>query len=93
MIMFEDAVIRVLRGLRPGEVVSYAEVAAAAGYPGAARAVGNLLRRGVVDVPWWRVVRADGRIVAPHAREQIELLRREGVVVVDSRVRPGRAAR
>ena len=90
---FVDAVERVIGGLRRGEVIAYGEVAAEAGYPGAARAVGNLLRHGGLDVPWWRVVRADGRIVAPSGREQIRLLRREGVEVVDGRVRLGRAGR
>ena len=54
-----EDVSAVLRDLRRGEVVSYGEVARRAGYPGAARAVGNVLARGV-GVPWWRVVRADG---------------------------------
>ena len=90
---FEDEVRRVIGDLRAGEVISYGEVAAEAGYPGAARAVGNLLRLGLADVPWWRVVRADGRIVAPSATDQIRRLRQEGVVVVDGRVRRGRAGR
>jgi methylated-DNA-protein-cysteine methyltransferase-like protein len=83
---FEDRVIGVLHRLKRGEVVSYGEVAAAAGFPGAARAVGNLLRRGVVDVPWWRVVRADGRIVTWKGADQAARLREEGVVVRDGRV-------
>ncbi len=41
---FTEAVIKVLEALEPGEVLAYGEVAAEAGYPGAARAVGNLLR-------------------------------------------------
>jgi methylated-DNA-protein-cysteine methyltransferase-like protein len=90
---FEDRVRRVIGDLRPGQVISYGEVAAEAGFPGAARAVGNLLRLGLPDVPWWRVVRADGRVVAPSAAEQIRRLRAEGVVVEDGRVRRGRAGR
>ncbi|HEU4537316.1 MAG TPA: amidohydrolase family protein, partial [Polyangiaceae bacterium] len=39
-----------------------------------------------VDVPWWRVVNASGRIVAGDARLQAELLTAEGVVVRDGRV-------
>ena len=86
---FEECVVIVLLRLRPGEVVSYGEVAAEAGYPGAARAVGNLLRRGVDGVPWWRVVRADGTIVSGHAAEQAARLADEGVAVIDGRVRAG----
>lgn len=89
---FEERVVEVLDRLRPGEVVSYGEVAAEAGFPGAARAVGTLLARGVTDVPWWRVVRSDGTVVSRHPDEQIARLAAEGVTVVDGRVRPWRRA-
>ncbi len=85
---FEERVARVLCDLRSGEVVSYGEVAAEAGSPGAARAVGNLLRRGLSDVPWWRVVRADGAIACRTGSDQANRLIGEGVVVCDGRVRP-----
>ncbi|MBP1632801.1 MAG: hypothetical protein H6Q11_1089 [Acidobacteria bacterium] len=75
---FEDAVLKVLRGLAPGEVATYGEVAAEAGFPGAARAVGNLLRRSE-GVPWWRVVSAGGRLAPGDAGEQATRLRAEGV--------------
>jgi len=89
-VRFADSVVDVLRRLGPGEVVSYGEVAAEAGFPGSARAVGNLLGRDVADVPWWRVVRGDGAIVSRHPAEQIARLAAEGVAVVDGRVRPWR---
>jgi alkylated DNA nucleotide flippase Atl1 len=89
---FEARVVEVLHRLRPGEVVSYGEVAAEAGFPGAARAVGTLLGRGVADVPWWRVVRSDGTVVNRHPDAQIARLAAEGVTVVDGRVRPWRRA-
>jgi methylated-DNA-protein-cysteine methyltransferase-like protein len=83
---FDEAVIRVLADTEPGDVVTYGEVAAEAGRPGAARAVGNLLSR-LDGVPWWRVVTASGRLV-PHAAErQAALLEGEGV-----RCRNGRVA-
>ena len=44
MTPFETAVARVLKELRPGEVVTYGEVAAEAGFPSAHRAVGRFLR-------------------------------------------------
>lgn len=86
---FETAVLAVLSGLDDGEVVSYGEVAAAAGFPGAARAVGNLLRTCDRPVPWWRVVTATGRLAPGKEREQAALLRAEGVRIRDGRVRPG----
>ena len=82
---FTEAVIAVLEALEPGEVVAYGEVATEAGYPGAARAVGNLLRT-VPDLPWWRVVNAAGRLAPGSESRQAELLRAEGVRVVNGRV-------
>ena len=39
-----------------------------------------------VDVPWWRVVRSDGRIATDPAAGQAALLRAEGVTVRAGRV-------
>lgn len=82
---FTEAVIAVLEVLEPGEVIAYGEVAIEAGYPGAARAVGNLLRT-VPGLPWWRVVNATGRLAPGSEREQAQKLRAEGVKVVKGRV-------
>ena len=83
---FEAAVSVVLGRLRPGDVASYGEVAEEAGFPGAARAVGNVLARGD-GLPWWRVVTADGRLVPGHERKQTALLKAEGIDVVKGKVR------
>lgn len=85
---FERAVVAVLRSLRPGEVVTYGEVAAEAGYPGAARAVGRILATSTDELPWWRVVTATGRLVPGHEAEHARRLRAEGVRVTDGHVRP-----
>ncbi len=82
---FTEAVIEVLEALEPGEVVAYGEVATEAGYPGAARAVGNLLRT-VPGLPWWRVVNAAGRLAPGSERKQAQRLRAEGVRVVNGKV-------
>jgi methylated-DNA-protein-cysteine methyltransferase-like protein len=90
---FERAVAAVLRTLRRGDVVTYGEVAAEAGYPGRARAVGSFLAARGSDYPWWRVVTSTGRLVPGHEREHARRLRDEGVDVTD-RVRPdGRGSR
>lgn len=86
---FAEAVTAVVRRLRPGEVVTYGEVAAEAGYPGAARGVGTVLRRSE-GLPWWRVVRADGHLATPKVEEQTRRLEAEGVRVAAGRVRAGR---
>lgn len=83
---FEEAVLEVLRQLEAGEVMTYGEVAAEAGFAGAARAVGTLLRTSVEDLPWWRVVGAGGRIRTAGVEDQSKLLRAEGVRVVNGRV-------
>lgn len=83
---FDAAVRRVVTGLAPGEVTTYGEVAAEAGFPGAARAVGNLLGRSGGRLPWWRVVTAAGRLVPGLEAEQARRLRAEGVEVRAGRV-------
>lgn len=82
---FRDDVIGVLRRLDPGEVVTYGEVAAQAGNPGAARAVGHILRN-TDGLPWWRVITTTGRLVPGAEIEQAGRLEAEGIMVRDSRV-------
>lgn len=61
-----------------GRVATFGDIAAEAG-TGSARQVGWILREDGGDLPWHRIVRADGT-PAPHLRaEQLELLRAEGV--------------
>jgi methylated-DNA-protein-cysteine methyltransferase related protein len=80
---FQHAVVEVVQGLRPGEVLSYEEVAIAAGHPGSAQVVANVLRR-VPELPWWRVIPSSGRLYRTHAPTQAPLLRAEGVEVDDA---------
>lgn len=89
---FSDEVATVLMRLEPGEVVSYGEVAEEAGFPGAARAVGNLVRT-TPGLPWWRVVARSGRLAPGHEQRQAELLRAEGVTITNGRVRIGKNPR
>jgi methylated-DNA-[protein]-cysteine S-methyltransferase len=59
---FQSAVANALRGIPRGEVVTYGELAAVAGYPGAARAAGAFCagNRHALIVPCHRVVAANG---------------------------------
>ena len=82
---FDREVMKSVRRLRPGEVASYGEIAQEAGFPGAARAVGNVLARSE-GLPWWRVVRADGSLVSPNEKEQERRLRAEGVQISNGKV-------
>jgi methylated-DNA-protein-cysteine methyltransferase-like protein len=89
---FEAAVVAAIRSLAPGEIATYGEIAAEAGRPGAARAVGRLLATTDEDLPWWRVVTAGGRLVPGHEDRHAQLLRAEGVDASDGRIqRPRRA--
>ncbi len=82
---FEAAVVAILDSTVPGDVMSYGDVAAEAGFPGAARAVGGVLKR-VEDLPWWRIVNSAGRVIPHNPTEHIRRLRAEGVEVKNGRV-------
>ncbi len=83
---FDAHVREVLKRIPCGEVMTYGEVAAESGYPGASRAVGHLLARGDDDLPWWRVVTASGRLVPGNEREHAARLEAEGIRVTNGRV-------
>jgi len=61
---FHRKVYEVARGIAPGETWTYGEVAAKAGSPGAARAVGQAMARNpfLLVVPCHRVVASDGTL-------------------------------
>jgi alkylated DNA nucleotide flippase Atl1 len=82
---FETAVTAAIEDLGKGEISTYGEIAAEAGYPGAARAVGNLLRTSE-GLAWWRVISANGRLVPGAEAEHAQRLRAEGVRVTKGRV-------
>jgi methylated-DNA-protein-cysteine methyltransferase-like protein len=90
MASFDREVYVLVRKIPRGSVASYGQVAALAGKPRAARAVGGAMRRCPADVPWHRVLNAAGRISrrkrASSMLTQRMLLEREGVAIVRGRV-------
>jgi O-6-methylguanine DNA methyltransferase len=101
--VFPSRVLSLVRRIPPGRVATYGDIARLAGFPGAARAVGNVMRTSKrPDVPYHRVVAAGGRLGGYGGREALKraLLVAEGVTVVGMRVRafsryrwqPGRKA-
>jgi methylated-DNA-[protein]-cysteine S-methyltransferase len=60
--LFQRRVAEVLRATRPGQTISYGEVALLAGRPGAARAVGQAVKANpiLILVPCHRVLAANG---------------------------------
>ena len=76
-------------GTEAGQVLTYGEVAAEAGRPGAARAVGAVLRARGAELPWWRVVTASGRLVPGRESIHAAHLAAEGIACRNGRVQPG----
>ena len=90
---FTSRVLAVVRRIPYGRVATYGEVAVLAGRPGAARAVGNIMRTcGRPDVPCHRVIAAGGRLGGYGGSEVLkrQLLMSEGVIVHGNRVKRGR---
>lgn len=71
---------RAIRAIPRGKVSTYGGVARAAGFPGAARQVAAVLRRGF-GLPWQRVLGAGGaiKLTGDSAMEQRFRLEAEGV--------------
>lgn len=72
---FREAVYEALRGIGPGETVTYSELAARIGRPGAHRSVGTALSRNPVPllIPCHRVIRRDGGMGGFTAEGGVEL--------------------
>lgn len=82
-----DAYYAVIRRIPEGRVMTYGDVARAAGYAGRARRVGYALACcGDPSLPWWRVINAQGRASRSNGRsigadEQEHHLRHEGIAM------------
>jgi methylated-DNA-protein-cysteine methyltransferase-like protein len=77
---FFESVYRVVGRIPYGRVASYGQVALLAGNPRAARQVGRAMRVCPDDLPWQRVVKADGTIAGGlHAAHRRGMLEAEGV--------------
>jgi methylated-DNA-protein-cysteine methyltransferase-like protein len=76
-----------IRSIPRGKVSSYGAVARAAGYPGYARQVAQVMKR-YVGLPWHRVLGAGGVIKVPgdYAIDQRMRLQAEGVAFRGRRV-------
>jgi len=81
---FQQAVVDAVCALRPGDLVTYADLAGELGRPGGAQAVANVLRS-APEVPWWRVLPSDGRLYRSHAPVQAPILEAEGHLIDEAR--------
>ncbi|WP_029115411.1 MGMT family protein [Mycobacterium sp. URHB0044] len=81
-----ESVRALVAAIPAGRVATYGDIAEAAGLS-SPRIVGWIMRTDSSDLPWHRVIGASGRPAAHLATRQLELLRAEGVLAVDGRVR------
>lgn len=81
-----EGVLALVEAVPVGSVTTYGDVAAMVG-AGGPRQVGTVMARHGSGVPWWRVVRADGRPAQGLVEEALSRLEAEGVPVADGRVR------
>lgn len=91
---YVEAVLSAVEQIPPGQVVSYGDIAELVGF-GGPRLVGRVMSTHGAAVPWWRVVRADGRPARGLEQEALARLavdgaelRRDHVNMARSRWRP-----
>jgi len=99
--VFTRRVLGLLARVPPGRVITYGDLARAAGRPGAARAAGNIMRTASIPgLPYHRVVASGGRIggygSAPHLKAALlaaEGVRTRGTRILDFKEKRWGAAR
>lgn len=83
IVSFCERVLAIVRKIPMGSVMTYKDVARAAGSPGAARAVGSIMKSNYdPSIPCHRVIRSDGLIGEYNRgkKRKRELLTHEGAV-------------
>ena len=80
-----ERVRELVAAIPPGRVSTYGDIAAAAGLS-TPRTVGWIMRTDSADLPWHRVLRANGTPAAHLAHRQLRLLAEEGCPIRDDRV-------
>lgn len=87
-----EAVYEMVRAIPSGRVTSYGALGLALQNRVSGLVVGNWMSRCPDDIPWWRVVAKDGRLVVfkkdvSYAITQRNLLESEGVTFEDDKVK------
>ncbi|MFV0462967.1 MAG: MGMT family protein [Nostocoides sp.] len=83
---YAERVLDLVASIPAGAVLTYGDVAELVG--GGPRAVGTVMARFGSGVPWWRVIRADGRLPSGHEEQALDHHLSEGTPL---RSPPGRA--
>lgn len=82
---FTDAVLALVETIPPGRVVTYGFIADRLGQ-GGPRQVGRVMATDGFEVPWWRVVKANGALPPHLIVDAQQLWRDEGTPVRNGRV-------
>lgn len=87
---FDKAIWKTVSGIKPGRVMSYGQVARAAGFPRHARMVSKAMSRSVESLPWYHVIRSDNtlafKVGGDAYNKQRSLLEKEDVRFVGNKV-------
>jgi methylated-DNA-protein-cysteine methyltransferase-like protein len=81
-----ERVRELVASIPSGKVATYGDIASAADLS-SPRIVGWIMRTDSSDLPWHRVIGASGRPAHHLTTRQLELLRAEGVLATDGRVK------
>ena len=87
---YAELVLSVVEQIPPGQVATYGDIAEIVGR-GGPRQVGNVMAQFGGGVPWWRVVRADGRPARNLEKRGLRLLRADKTPIKGDRVDMTRA--
>lgn len=77
---YVEAVFAVVTLIPPGRVLSYGDIASLLD-SGGPRQIGAAMAQGGGDVPWWRVIRADGTAPLCHEGRALRHYRGEGTAL------------
>jgi O-6-methylguanine DNA methyltransferase len=80
---FKEKVLRIVKAIPKGKIITYREVAVKAGSPNACRAVGNILNKNYdSSIPCYRVIRSDGKLGGYNrgVNKKRELLKKEHAI-------------
>ncbi|MCH0541312.1 MGMT family protein [Streptomyces sp. MUM 203J] len=80
---YAERVLETAESIPPGRVMTYGDVAEWLG-EGGPRQVGRVMALYGGGVPWWRVVRADGRLLPGHELRALAHYRGEGTPLRDA---------
>lgn len=87
---FFQNVWKVVANIPPGQVMSYGEVARAAGFAGNSRRVSTAMRHSPTPLPWYRVLRSDRKLAfepgSEAYQEQLNLLIGEGARIEGQKI-------